>query len=219
MFRIKICGVTTLADAQLVADAGADAIGFNFYTGSKRRVAPAVAAEIAAELPKSVSRVGVFVNASCSQILDVADQVDLDFIQLHGDEPPAFLDQLRECELGQRELVRAFRCRDGLSSVQAYLDQCAIRPEAVLLDAFDEQQYGGTGQRLDWQRVIAEKPLLGETPLVLAGGLRPGNVAEAIRQIRPAAVDTASGVESAPGRKDAGLVAEFVAAATTAFAG
>ncbi len=213
MFRIKICGVTSVGDAQMVSDAGADAIGFNFYAESKCHISPEVAREIAAGLPATVCRVGVFVNASSAEVLEISKYVGLDLIQLHGDEPPEFLNQLA----GER-IVRAFRCRNGFQALHNYLDQCAVQPEAVLIDAFDTAQYGGTGQTLDWTQILAEKPLLGDIPLVLAGGLTPSNVVQAIRQARPSAVDTSSGVETRPGQKDMLLVTDFVELAKSAFA-
>ncbi len=213
MFRIKICGVTSVGDAQMVSDAGADAIGLNFYPESKRYISPEAAREMAAGLPATVCRVGVFVNASSAKILEISNHVGLDLIQLHGDEPPEFLNQL-----ASQRIVRAFRCRDGFQDLHDYLDRCAEPPVAVLVDAFDTTQYGGTGHTLDWMRILAEKPLLGDIPLVLAGGLTPSNVVQAIRQARPSAVDTSSGVETQPGQKDMLLVTEFVKLAKSGFA-
>ena len=213
MFRIKICGVTSGGDARIVVDAGADAIGLNFYSESKRYISPEAAREIATVLPVTVCRVGVFVNASSAEVLEISNYVGLDVIQLHGDEPPEFLNELA----GER-IVRAFRCRDGFQALHNYLERCAVPPEAVLIDAFDSTQYGGTGQPLEWMRIPAEKPLLGDIPLVLAGGLTPSNVVEAIQQARPWAVDTSSGVETRPGRKDVQLVTRFVELAKSALA-
>lgn len=215
-WRIKICGVTSLEDAQAIAAAGADAIGLNFFEGSKRYVDSEHAAQIVRGLPRGVLLVGVFVNASVTQIQEVARRVPLDVIQLHGDEPPEIVGQLAEANV-----ARAFRCGpEGLDSVVVYLDrtrQLGSLPQFILLDALDPRQYGGSGRTLDWTRLEAELPRLGGVPWVLAGGLTPENVGSAIRQLQPFGVDTASGVESAPGRKDPDRVRAFVDAARRAF--
>ena len=132
MFRVKICGITSAEDAQMAAAVGADAIGLNFFERSERYVNPECAIDMLQGVPRSVLRVGVFVNAASAEICEVAKRVELDFIQLHGDEPPEFL-----AELSEMRVIRAFRCREGLQPVRDYLDRCPRRPEAVLLDAFD----------------------------------------------------------------------------------
>ena len=216
MFRTKICGITGTRDAVGAARAGADAIGLNFYRPSPRFVEPQRAAEIVGALPPDVVKVGLFVNASPREICDSFDRLRLDLVQLHGDEPPELL-----AELGGRPVMRAFRVGpDGLRPVETYLAECRRRectPRMVLVDARLKGIFGGTGQVADWE-ALASYPTDGSMPpLVLAGGLTPDNVAEAVRTVRPAAVDTASGVESAPGRKDPALVRQFVAAALAAF--
>ncbi len=165
-------------------------------------------------------KVGLFVNATVDDACRTFDSLPLDLIQLHGDEPPEFLQRL-----GTRPAMRAFRVgTQGLEPVLAYLEACrqlGRLPRLTLIDAQVAGAYGGTGQVADWRAIEAYGPD-GHggslPPLVLAGGLTPGNVAEAIRTVRPAAVDTASGVESSPGKKDPKAIAEFVRAAHEAFA-
>lgn len=217
MFQIKICGITRPEDARQAAAAGADAIGLNFYPRSKRYVSPELAREIAAELPAEVARVGVFVNATAEEIFDVADAVPLDWIQLHGDEPPGFLPQL-----AGRRVIRALRCgSEGITPLAEYLEYCEsleAPPAAVLVDALtSDGEYGGTGVQAPWDLLAGSRTWLLGKPLILAGGLVPENVAEAIVHVRPLAVDTASGVESSPGIKDAARMREFVATARKAF--
>ncbi len=216
MFRIKICGITRVEDAQVAAEAGADACGLNFYAKSPRCVSVSAAAEICRHLPPSVVRVGVFVNAPVAEVIETFDRLALHLIQLHGDEPPEYLGQL-----GPRPVIRAFRMGPGgLDSIEPYLVRCealGTLPRMVLADAYRRGQYGGTGQEADWQALARYPALPWKLPLVLAGGLHPDNVAEAIRRVRPAAVDTASGVEESPGRKSAQAVRQFVAAARAAF--
>lgn len=224
MFRIKICGVTRTEDALAAAAAGADAVGLNFYERSPRSVSLAEGAKIAAALPAEVLRVGVFVNASVPEIERACREVSLDLVQLHGDEPPALLAQLAGLLISDRQipLARAFRCREtGLSPVRDYLAECdrlGAPPSVVLLDACAAGQYGGTGKVVDWNMVRQEQRAAPLGHVALAGGLTPENVAEAIRVAGPAAVDTASGVESSPGVKDHQRIESFVAQARQAFA-
>jgi phosphoribosylanthranilate isomerase len=216
LFRVKICGITNVQDATMVGRAGADAVGLNFYTGSPRHVTPVKAREIAAALPSNVVKVGVFVNSPAGEVAGVFEQVGLDIVQLHGDEPPEILSLLARCPV-----VRAFRCRDsGFRPLIEYLDRCRhmeCAPAAVLVDAYQPGSYGGTGAVTDWAAVSGLTKDLPDMPIVLAGGLQPENVAEAIRVARPSAVDVASGVESGPGRKDAERVSEFVRNALASF--
>ena len=210
MFRVKICGITSVEDARFVALAGADAVGLNFYPGSRRFLGDLnVAKTIAAILPSSIIKVGLFVNATNEHILEIARHVQLDAIQLHGDEPFEFI-----ASLPNLPVIKAFRIgSEGLRHVREYLDRCreiGRSPDLVMLDALKEGQYGGTGQTLDWKQLAAEKGLLAEVKIVLAGGLNSSNVAEAIFDFHPDAVDTASGVESEPGKKDHALVQSFV---------
>lgn len=212
VFRIKICGVTSADDARVVASAGADAIGLNFYSGSPRRVSTDQAEEICSALPNDVSRVGVFVNSNPDTIQSMVQRLALDVVQLHGDEPPELLN-----ELDETRVIRAFRCAAGLEPVADYLSACLNPPCAVLVDSYSPDAYGGTGERVDWALVRRQKRLLGDVPLVLAGGLTASNVHQAILSVRPTAVDCASGVESAPGKKDKTAVQDFVSSAQIAF--
>jgi len=215
MFRVKICGITSVDDAQIACAAGADAIGLNFYSGSPRYCHPDRAKAIAASVP-GVCKVGVFVNASAEEICQIAENVRLDLVQLHGDETPELLRSIRP--LG---VVRAFRVSDDLSSASEYLRQCHALmcvPRMLLVDAAKPGQYGGTGDTLDWNWLGRNRVHLGGLPLVLAGGLNAENVATAIDAARPWGVDTASGVESSPGQKSPARVRAFVAAARQALA-
>jgi phosphoribosylanthranilate isomerase len=215
MFRIKICGITNVADAEATLAAGADAIGLNFYSQSSRYVDRATARNISQSLGSRVAKVGVFVNAPVDEIIATYDEVGLDLIQLHGDERPEVLRPL-----SPRPVMKAFRVGpEGLASVRHWLETCmpiSIFPKLVLIDAYQAGQYGGTGATSDWPSAAAYARTTGVPPLVLAGGLTPKNVAEAIRAVRPNAVDTAGGVENSPGRKDAALMKAFVEAARAA---
>lgn len=211
MFRVKICGITNLADAQRVVDAGADAVGLNFYPASPRCCPTESAREIAAALPRHVCRVGVFVRASVEQVHQTAATVPLDAVQLHGDEPPEFLRAVRPLPI-----IRAMRVRDDVSEIGPFLDAChraRALPRMLLLDALRPGQFGGTGATLDWEFLANHRQQLGGLPLVLAGGLTADNVAAAIAAVRPWAVDVASGVEESPGCKSPELVKRFTSAA------
>ena len=216
MFRIKICGITNVEDAQAATDAGADAIGLNFYEKSPRVIVPETARQMAEAVGNAIAKVGVFADAPASEIVETFDRVGLDWIQLHGDEPPELL-----AELGDRPVIKAMACREGgLGRVAEYLERCRALdrlPRAVLIDAYAPGQVGGTGKVVDWDRLADWRETLGGVPLVLAGGLTPENVDRAIATVRPRAVDTASGVESSPGKKDAVMVAAFVVAASAEF--
>ena len=216
MFQVKICGVTNLEDARCCAEAGADAIGLNFYPPSPRCVGVDVARRIALEMPSTMTKVGVFVNASRDEMLRTCDQVGLDAIQLHGDETPQMM-----AELAGRQLVKAFRCgSDDVRPLAEFLRRCedlGCRPCGVLIDAYQPSVFGGTGQTANWSLVRNLSKLLLDIPIILAGGLRPENVAAAIEATHPAAVDTASGVESEPGRKDPQRVRAFIGNAWDAF--
>ncbi len=216
MFRIKICGITSVDDAQSVARAGADAVGLNFYPQSPRHVTSEQARRIIEALPGHVVKVGLFVNAEVQHVLAMFDQLRLDLIQLHGDEPPEYLGGL-----GGRPVMRAFRIgRQGLAAVDEYLGRCGqlgCSPKLALFDAHVPGQYGGTGETTDWTALREYSESSKIPPLVLAGGITPENVADAIQTVHPAAVDTASGVEASAGKKSARAVAEFVQAACKAF--
>jgi phosphoribosylanthranilate isomerase len=192
--RVKICGVTTVEDARVCADAGADAIGLNFWPGSKRCVTVERAVEIARALPAGISKIGVFVDSLREDIERTAEAVGLDAVQLHGDEPP------EACAALALPVIKAIRVSEALGSI----DELVARYDVawVLLDS----AVGGSGVAFDWRRAIAVAP----GRLYLAGGLRTDNVAQAVRCVRPYAVDTASGVEASPGRKDPRRVREFI---------
>ena len=232
MFQIKICGVTTAADARLVAEAGADCIGLNFVAGSPRSLTLAAAREVAAAIPAGVLRVGVFAGSPAADILRIVASVGLGAIQLHGHLQPTgsggqrlVWDPPSLCgELGGVPIIRAVRLEgppasDGLAAARAWLDAASEGgnpPSMVICDAAVERagpagQLGGTGAVVDWSLLVASGGL--GVPMALAGGLTPHNVAAAIRATGLHAVDTASGVESAPGRKDPERVQAFVAAA------
>lgn len=215
LFKIKICGINSVKDAQLVGLAGADAVGLNFYENSPRHVDVETAGKLVAALRTTVKRVGLFVNATVHDMNRVAEQLQLDYIQLHGDEPPEML-----ADLSPRPILRAFRFGEaGAQEIARYLEHCGggRRPDGMLVDALKPGEYGGTGEVADWDAVANVRPILDGIPLVLAGGLTPFNVAEAIAKVRPDAVDTASGVEGRPANKDPMLVRAFVNAAKKAF--
>lgn len=201
--RIKICGLTRSEDVAVVADAGADAVGFVFYPPSPRYVTPARAAELARSLPPFVSVVGLFVNADADTVRQTLASAPIHLLQFHGDEDDAF------CRQFGRPFIKAARVRPGLDLLQ----YAAAFPsaQALLLDAFVDG-YGGGGAAFDWSLV----PESLAHSVVLSGGLGVDNVGDAIRRLRPAAVDVSSGVESAKGIKDAAKVRAFVAAVRAA---
>jgi len=195
--RAKICGITRVEDALAAAEAGADAIGLVF-AASPRRIDLATARAIRHALPPFVATVALFVNPSRDEVGAVLDQVAPDWLQFHGEEPPAF------CAGFDRPYFKAARVRPDLDLLQyaaLYADAGAL-----LLDAWSPDAHGGTGHRFDWGLIPRALP----KPVILAGGLDAGNVAEAIRAVRPWAVDVSSGVEAAKGIKDAAKVAAFM---------
>lgn len=216
MFRIKLCGITNSEDARLAVEAGADAIGLNFFQGSPRAVDFDRAQAIAAAVGNRIATVGVFVNASSGSIRDMHAALTLDAVQLHGDEPPELL-----MELAGLTVIRAFRLDGrGLEPVHDYLNCCGklnCTPHAVLLDACVKGSFGGTGMTVDWSVAGKYGQFEGAPPLILAGGLTPDNVAHAIRAAQPAAVDVASGVEQSAGRKSEILMRRFVQEALAEF--
>jgi phosphoribosylanthranilate isomerase len=204
---VKICGITSAGDAALAVDAGADAIGFVFSPRSPRNVSPGHAAAIAREVPGAVLRVGVFVDASADEMKHVAESVGLDVLQLQGEEPPEALVRL------PRPVLKAVRVGPAFSPDEAL--RYVATAAGILVDTRLPGHRGGTGVPFDWSLVngLAERVPF----LMLAGGLAPSNVAEAVRAVRPHAVDVSSGVEGAPGRKDPGKVRAFVEAARSGF--
>ncbi|MEX2140829.1 MAG: phosphoribosylanthranilate isomerase [Pirellulales bacterium] len=215
MFKVKICGVRRAEDLPHIAAAGADAVGLNFYPQSKRYLPLEEATSVAAAVPAGVARVGVFVNASTPEILAAAEQCRLVYLQLHGDESPFQLAELRAWPV-----IKAFRFRaEGWTPIEKYIAECkrhGVLPVAVLIDSPGTAgSYGGTGAAVDWQALADWRSHI-DLPLILAGGLTPENVAEAISVVGPSAVDTASGVESPDGYKNAVATRNFVASARSA---
>jgi len=195
--RVKICGITNLEDARHAVACGADALGFVFYSGSPRCIAPDTARRIIAELPPLVTTVGLFVNELPIRIRELIEYCGLNTVQLHGDEAPD------ECSYPPCRVIKALRLRammkdDVFASYQV---------SALLLDAYVSNQFGGTGHRCDW---IQAAVVAAQHRIILAGGLSPENVAEAVRQVRPYGVDVSSGVEQKPGKKDPDKMAKFV---------
>lgn len=206
--RIKICGITRVEDANAAQAAGADAIGLNFYEKSKRYIEPSAAASIANAVKTSVSVAGVFVNSPNEEVCEIAQQVGLSHIQLHGDEQPSMIGELKAI-LPDTLTIRAVRIRDeGFDQAQAEIAQWQdAGVDAILLDAASVGAFGGTGKRLDWKSLNLLKI---DVPWLLAGGLNPENVAEAIGACQPDGVDVASGVESSPGIKGLKMIQNFV---------
>lgn len=198
MTRIKICGITREQDLQAAVAAGADALGFVFYAKSPRNVTAQQAGELLGALPPFVTSVGLFVDPDEAFVREVLAQSSLDVLQFHGDETPEF------CRQFGRPYLKAIRVRAGVDLIE-----CAARyadAQGLLLDAYVEGVQGGTGESFDWRLIPRELSL----PVILSGGLHPGNVAEAVRAVRPYAVDVSSGVEASKGIKDAAKVAAFI---------
>jgi phosphoribosylanthranilate isomerase len=211
MVRIKICGVTTPDDARFAAEAGADAVGLNFYPQSPRFATPQAAAQIVRALPAFTAPVGVFVGMQLRQVCAVAYQLGLRGVQTYDDQPPSE-------DTFPFAHVPAFRVKDaaGLDHVRRFVDAARSlgrTPAAVLIDSHVEGMMGGTGHAAPWELLRGFDV---SVPLILAGGLTPENVAEAIALVRPWGVDVASGVENVPGRKDLDKVSRFVKNARSA---
>ncbi len=197
---IKICGITNLEDALMCIEAGADALGFNFYGPSPRYVKPQLARAIIEQLPKSVLTVGVFVNEETPAVVEqLATEAGVSAVQLHGDESPEYCR-----ELSNRYVIKVLTARSDFQPQQA-LDYDV---QAIMLDAFDSKLRGGTGRTVDWRQARKTRDLT--TRLILAGGLSPENVAEAIAAVNPYGVDACSSLESTPGRKITNRVVTFI---------
>lgn len=237
MFHVKICGLTSPADARLAADAGADAVGINFVPGSPRFLRTDIARSVAAAVPPGVLRVGVFAGATAAEILDVVRIVGLDVVQLHGHlgagpsagptasvgvDPPDLCGKLGGLPVIRAVRLAGARQSDGLAEARRWIEAaaaCGSGPSLALVDAQPPPDasvgtLGGTGATVDWDRLARTPPL--PIPMALAGGLTAANVAAAILSTRVRGVDAASGVESAPGIKDPAKVRAFVAAARAA---
>jgi len=202
--RIKICGITRPEDALTAAKAGVDAIGLVFYPKSPRAVTIEQAQAICAVLPPFVSVVALFVDAEHFEVEDVLAVVPVDLLQFHGSEPPA------QCQAYSRPYIKAIRMKDDADLADA-ANQYAMA-KGLLVDTFNPDEAGGTGEVFDWDRV----PDGLDTPIILAGGLEPANVAAAIKQVNPYAVDVSSGVEMSKGIKDAEKIRAFVTAVNAA---
>ena len=202
MVKVKVCGITNVEDARAALEAGADALGFNFYARSPRYVAPEEARRIIRVLPREMFCIGVFVNESDAEtVARKAEAAGVAAVQLHGDEPPEYC-----AALGERRIIKALRVGEDFAPEQA----TRFQVESILLDAYSPHARGGTGETFDWELARRTREMVAQ--LYLAGGLAPDNVARAIVAVRPFAVDVCSGVELAPGRKDARRVRAFVAA-------
>jgi phosphoribosylanthranilate isomerase len=195
--RVKICGITRIEDALAAADAGVDAIGLVFVGRSRRAVDPAAAQAICRALPPFVSRVGLFMNADADQVRQVLDAVGLDWLQFHGDESQGY------CRQFGRPWIKAL----AMSGPQPPDPSAHDLADALLLDSHGGGNLGGSGEVFDWSRVPALT-----RPWILAGGLHPGNVAEAVARLKPDGVDVSSGVERSPGIKDVNLINLFIKA-------
>ncbi len=197
--KIKICGITNLPDAQLAVELGADALGFIFYPKSPRYVKVPVAADICNALPPFVTKVGVFVDELEYEIERALNDCLLNALQFHGEEPPGF------CQKFAAKSIKAIRVRDEQSLRAA----AEYDVDALLLDTYTESERGGTGRTFDWSLAVKARETLAP-PIILSGGLTTVNVQEAIRKVRPYAVDVSSGVEREPGRKDPEKLRRFI---------
>lgn len=201
--KVKICGLTNAEDAAAAVEAGADAVGFVFHKKSPRCAETAVVKGIVKTLPPFVLPIGVFVNEDAKVVRDVVDSCGLALVQLHGDETAAY------CEALGRPVLKAIRLKDRRSFLILAEFQGRAGVRGFLVDAFSSDAYGGTGQVADWS-LAAEAS--SAAPVLLAGGLTPENVSQAILQVRPYGVDVSSGVEASPGKKDHEKVRAFVRA-------
>lgn len=205
MVKVKICGITNRQDAEAAVDLGADALGFVFFTQSPRHISPHDAASIIRTLPPFITTVGVCVNECASSAEKIASESGVDFIQLHGDEPPEM------CRLSRRT-IKAIRVKslDSLVPLESYRDIVS----AFLLDTYAPDVLGGTGMIFNWDIAVEAKQF---GRVILAGGLTPANIAEAVRHVKPYAVDVSSGVELSKGKKDHEKMRIFIERAKAAY--
>jgi phosphoribosylanthranilate isomerase len=199
MVKVKICGITNFEDAQAASAAGADMLGFVFYEKSPRYIKPAKAMEIIQALPKHIEKAALFVNEDKETVMAVLDEVKgIDILQFHGDETPQY------CNSFNKRIIRAIRVKNK-DSIKQMAD---YKVNFFLLDAFKQGIYGGTGENFNWS--LAKEAKVYDTPIILSGGLTPGNVKEAIETAKPYMVDVSSGVEIAPGKKGPELIRKFI---------
>jgi len=197
--KVKICGTTSLKDALLAIESGADAVGFIFYKESPRNISQKDVKDIVVQLPPFIETVGVFVNETSDKVNRIAEQCRLTAVQLHGDESPAF------CRRIKRRVIKAVRVKDA----ESLKGMSGYDVSGYLLDAFNEESRGGTGKIFDWNLALRAKK---QGPVIIAGGLNPFNVYTAIHRVKPYGVDVCSGVEKSPGIKDPEKVGEFIKA-------
>lgn len=197
MVRVKICGITNVEDALYAAEAGADALGFVFYEKSPRYVNPQTAGEIIQALPPFITTVGLFVDATASEVRDAVFESKVGLLQFHGSEEPEY------CRSFGLDYIKVFRVKDR----DSLKDMGNYAAAAYLLDAYSDTEYGGTGKTFDWDAAAYAKRF---GRVIVAGGLRPDNVADAVARVNPYAVDVSSGVEAAKGIKDKGAVKMFI---------
>ncbi len=202
--RVKICGITQIKQGQEIVALGASSIGFICVEQSPRYLAPTKIRAIADNLPTEIDKVGVFANHSLAEIVYIVEQAHLTAVQLHGQESPEFCLQLRQAVPPDIELIKALRIKSAqsLESTTAYVD-CV---NTLLLDAYHPQMLGGTGKTINWQDLAEFKP---DIPWMLAGGLTPDNITEALARLQPDGIDLSSGVERSPGDKDLEKVAQL----------
>ena len=200
MTKIKICGITNTADALAAIECGADMLGFVFTDQSPRQISLTSAIEIIKACPPAIVKVGLFVNQEEELVKDIVKKSQLDYLQFHGQEPPDYCRRVSK----SGKIIKAFRVKDH--------DSLKILPdydvEIYLLDSYREDKLGGTGHTFDWDLAISAKDY--GRPIMLAGGLNPENVGQAVSRVRPYAVDVSSGIEKCPGKKDIKLMKEFI---------
>jgi len=202
MTMVKICGITSLEDAVMSVEFGADILGFNFFVKSPRYIAPKLAEGTITKLPTGVITVGVFVNESIDTVSGIAKETGIDLIQLHGDETPEYAEHLRKTT--GLQVIKAFRVSEQFDAS----DVVKYEVDAILLDSYSAAERGGTGEKFDWNVAAQVRELIPK--LYLAGGLNPQNVGEANRSVRPFALDACSGLESSKGIKDRRKVEAFI---------
>ncbi|MEK6949412.1 MAG: phosphoribosylanthranilate isomerase [Nanoarchaeota archaeon] len=201
MPKVKICGITNLEDAINAAKLGADYLGFNFYKKSPRYIDEKKAKKIIEKMPNNVKKVGIFVNEELNNVADIANKLNLDLVQLHGDEKPEYCKQLKD--KSKKSIIKAFRIKNSrdIKNMERY------NADFLMFDAHKEGMFGGTGKTFDWKIIKAVK-----RPFFLSGGLNPENAGEAIKIAKPFAVDVASGVEENPRKKDYNKMKDFIEA-------